>query len=151
MTRLRTAHRRLAFAVAMGGATLACTAKHEAPRVPLTQAGVAGGSAEETAAHSLLDPAAKAALDSGNSLFRKKAYTAALDRYRAAAALAPQHAAPLFGIYMVARAMNNSSMADSALVGIRLRSGPMPTAPHSFSDTALRRMHETLRHKATTG
>ncbi|HEY7235053.1 MAG TPA: hypothetical protein VH539_12950 [Gemmatimonadaceae bacterium] len=98
-------------------------------------------------AHALLGPAAKAALDSGNVLFRKKAYAEALGQYRAAAALAPQHSAPLFGIYMVARATNNRAMADSALDGIRRRSGPLPAGPHALPDTALRRMHEALRRK----
>jgi len=131
---------------------LACGAKDEAPRVPLGRPASAGAFRAEAAAHSLLGPAAKAALDSGNALFRQNAYAAALAEYQQAAALAPQHAAPLFGIYMVARATNNRAMADSALAAIRLRNGPMPTAPHVFSDSGLRQMHDSLvrRHEPTS-
>jgi len=125
----------------------ACTARDEAPAVPLGHAGSADAFRAEAAAHGLLGPAAKAALDSGNVLFRQSAYTAALAEYQRAAALAPQHAAPLFGIYMVARATNNRVMADSALAAMRLRSGPMPAGPHVFSDSALRRMHDSLARR----
>jgi len=152
MTRSCLATLRLTSAVAAvlcGGAT-GCTSK-QAPKVPLGQAAVGAGTRAEESAHALLGPAAKAALDSGNALFRKQAYTAALAQYRAAAALAPQHAAPLFGIYMVGRATNNSAMADSAMVGIRLRSGPMPTPPHSMDDTALKRLHDAVRAKSSSG
>ena len=112
-------------------AIVACSTKDEPPKVPLGQITDTARAREQ--AHALLGPAAKAALDSGNVLFRKKAYTEALAQYRAAAELAPQHSAPLFGIYMVARATNNKAMADSALDGIRRRNGPMPAGPHSAS------------------
>jgi hypothetical protein len=62
-----------------------------------------------------------------------------------AALTSTQHAAPLFGIYMVARATNNSVMADGALAGIRLRNGPMAVAPHTFGDSAMRRVHAAVR------
>jgi hypothetical protein len=135
--------------VVAAGAALACSDRREAPKVPLTKS-VADPNAVE-AAHGLIGPAAKAALDSGNVLFRHKAYAAALAQYRAASALAPQHSAPLFGIYMVARATNNPAMADSALAGIRLRGGAMTPAPHVLTDTALRRIHENLPRKPSAG
>jgi len=138
MKRLRA---RTALLVALGGAGLACRAERD-PRRTASADSVARA---EQAAHALLGPAAKAALDSGNALFRKRDYAGALAQYRAASALAPQHAAPLFGIYMVARATNDAAMADSALAGIRLRSGPLPSAPHSLSDSALRQLHDSLR------
>ncbi|MGZ3372141.1 MAG: hypothetical protein ACXU9O_02795 [Gemmatimonadaceae bacterium] len=131
--------------VLAAGATFACSGRRDPPKVPLAKGGADSASAVE-AAHALLGPAAKAALDSGNVLFRKKAYAAALAQYRAASALAPQHSAPLFGIYMVARATNNPVMADSALEGIRLRNGAI-MAPHVLSDTALQRMHDSFRHR----
>lgn len=127
---------------------VACTTRDEPPKVPLGRA--ADSARVEQQAHALLGPAAKAALDSGNVLFRKKNYEGALAEYRAASALAPQHAAPLFGIYMVARATDNRAMADSALAQIRLRSGPLPGAAHSFSDSALRRMHDSLRRRMSS-
>jgi hypothetical protein len=145
MTRSLTRRWRRIFVAA--SAAVACTARQDAPRVPLAQATVVDSARAVEAAHALIGPAAKAALDSGNILFRKKAYDAALAQYRAASALAPQHAAPLFGIYMVARATNNAVMADSALVGIRQRNGPMPPVPHTPPDTALQRVHQNLGKK----
>jgi hypothetical protein len=118
------------------------------PKVPLAQRTTDRPNAVE-AAHAVIGPAAKAALDSGNALFRKKGYAGALAQYRAAAALAPQHSAPLFGIYMVARATNDSAMADSALAGIRLRSGSTTMPPHPLPDSASRKMHDSLRKKST--
>lgn len=133
------------------GAALACTAQQEAPKIPLAKTARADTRADsvdaEAAAHALLGPDARAALDSGNALFRKKAYAEALAQYRSASSLAPQHSAPLFGIYMVARATNNPVMADSALAGIRLRAGAMTPSPHTMSDSALQRMHENLKKK----
>ena len=125
-----------------------CTTRDEPAKVPLGRA--ADSVRAEQQAHALLGPAAKAALDSGNVLFRKKNYEGALAQYRAASALAPQHSAPLFGIYMVARATDNKAMADSALAQIRLRNGPLPTGPHTFSDSALRRMHDSLRRRMSS-
>jgi len=127
---------------------LACSTKDEPPRVPIGR--VTDSAHAEQQAHALLGPAAKAALDSGNVLFRKKSYTEALAEYRAAAALAPQHSAPLFGIYMVARATENRAMADSALAAIRRRNGPMPAGPHDFADSALRRRHDPPRQKPSS-
>ena len=128
--------------------TVACTTRDEPPKVPLGRA--ADSARAEQQAHALLGPAAKAALDSGNVLFRKKNYQEALAQSRAASALAPQHAAPVFGIYMVARATHNKAMADSALAQNRLRNAPLPGAPHTFSDSALRRMHDSLRRRMSS-
>jgi hypothetical protein len=141
---------RLAGALATSLVVAACSGKSEAPKVPLGRVAAVDSARAIEAAHGLLGPQAKMALDSGNTLFKRRAYAEALGQYRAAAALAPQHAAPLFGIYMVARATNNAAMADSALAGIRLRSGSMPVVPHSFSDTALQRLHEGLRRKPSS-
>ena len=128
----------------------ACS-KKDSPKIPLAQGAPLDSVRAMEAAHSLLGPAARAELDSGNAFYRKKEYHEALVRYRAASELAPQHAAPLFGIYMVARVTNNAKLADSALAGIRQRNGPLPTAPHSLGDSALRRMHDVIRQKAKAG
>jgi hypothetical protein len=127
---------------------VSCTGQ-DAPKIPLAQGPTLDSARTMEAAHALIGPAAKAQLDTGNVYYRKKAYAEALARYRAASALAPQHAAPLFGIYMVARATHDTAMADSALAGIRLRNGPLPSAPHSLADSALQRMHEIIRKKVT--
>lgn len=141
--------RRSAIAVA-AGAALACSGGGDPPKIPLGAASLANSKAVE-AAHALIGPAAKAALDSGNVLFRKKAYGDALAQYRTASALAPQHSAPLFGIYMVARATNNPAMAESALAGIRLRGGPMAPMPHPLTDTTAGRVHPQLGKKPSAG
>ena len=88
----------------------------------------------------------KVALDSGNVLYRngsaftvkkadadaKKSYLDALAEYRLSAAKSPKHAAPYFGIYMTARALGDTALADSALAGIRARGGDLPPgAMHS--------------------
>ena len=123
--------------------------KQEAPKVPLGQVSTADSARAMTAAHAIIGPAAKAALDSGNALYRRKAYAAALAQYRAASTLAPAHAAPFFGMYMVARATSNTRMADSALAGIRQRNGPLAPVPHSLNDSVLQRVHQSLPRKAS--
>lgn len=138
------------LAGALGASLFLAACSGEAPKTPLGRVATVDSARAVETAHGFLGPQAKAALDSGNTLFKQRAYAGALGQYRTAAALAPQHAAPLFGIYMVARATNNTPMADSALAGIRLRSGSMPVVPHSFSDTALQRLHEGLRRKPST-
>ena len=139
------------LALAAGAVLAACSDRQDPPKVPLASAARVDTASPEITAHSLLGPAAKAALDSGNALFRKKEFAGALSQYRAASSLAPQHSAPLFGIYMVARATNDSAMADSAMAGIRRRSGAMTAAPHSLSDTALKRMHDNLKKRPSAG
>lgn len=69
-----------------------------------------------------LSPPAQAALDAGNEAVRRKDYATALSRFEEAAKLAPDHAAPWFGIYIVAQARNDTKAADAALVEIRKRS-----------------------------
>ncbi|MEO8333435.1 MAG: hypothetical protein ABI664_00585 [bacterium] len=140
--------RRLAVVAAMA-TIVACTNNDDAVKVPLGQATLGDSVRAVAAAHALIGPAARVALDSGNAYYRRKAYAAALAEYRAASVLAPQHAAPFFGIYMVARATNNAAMADSALSDIRRRNGPMQPLSHSRSDSVLERVHEAARKKTT--
>jgi len=61
----------------------------------------------------------KAALDSGNILFRAKAYDRALVNYNRSARLAPTALAPLLGILMVADVTKNSQLRESTLSRIR--------------------------------
>jgi hypothetical protein len=122
--------------LALGSA--ACGTRQDVPQVSLSKV-VTDSTRTAAAAQALLAPAAQAALDSGNVLYRKKAFTAALARYREAATLAPQHAAPLFGVYMVARAISDTAMADSALAGIRKRNGPLPSNPHAVLDAMVKK------------
>ena len=68
-----------------------------------------------------LTPTAQALLDSGNASFRANRHPEALAFYRRAAAEVPGHAAPWFGAYMAARAMDDSALADSAMRMVRAR------------------------------
>lgn len=74
--------------------------------------------AREEARTSLSD-SARAALDRGSDAFRGRDYQAALRLYRRAAELAPDAAAPWFGVYMAERALGNVAAADSALARAR--------------------------------
>jgi hypothetical protein len=130
-----------------------------APKVPLAKAATDSSAQAVQAAHALLGPEAKTALDSGNVQFRRKDYGRALASYRRASELAPQHSAPLFGIQMVARATNNPALADSAIAGIRARNGPLLAvpatqaggAPHSMTDSALKALRAQMKRGAKTG
>jgi hypothetical protein len=137
---------------------LACGGGGGAPKVPLAQVATDSSARAMEAAHALIGPEAKAALDSGNVLYRHKAYAEALAQYRLASDRAPQHSAPLFGIYMVARATNNPVLADSAIAGIRSRNGALPDvpagmggAPHSMSDSALKQLRAQMKKGSKTG
>jgi hypothetical protein len=141
---------RLALFASLAAAAAACS-RDDGPRTPLAQAASAASVQEQNAAHSLIGPAALATLDTGNALFRKKDYAGALARYRAAGELAPQHAAPIFGIYMVAKAINDTKLADSALAEIRKRNGPLPEAGHGMSDSALKALHKQLGSPGAKG
>ena len=144
--------RRQAWLPAIALLTVACSGGNGAPKVPLAAAATDSSARAMEAAHALLGPAAKAALDSGNVLFRRKAYDQALVEYRLAAELAPQHTAPLFGIQMVAAATKNRPLLDSALAGIRARNGALPAAasgaPHSMSDSALKALRAQMKKGA---
>jgi hypothetical protein len=141
---------------------LSCDSAGGAPKVPLAQAAIDSSPKAVEAAHALIGPEAKAALDSGNAMMRKASkadsgnaamrkedYVRALADYRRAAELAPQNTAPIFGIYMVAGATKNKHLADSAMVAIRAR---MPAgdssalvAPHSMSDSALNALRAQMK------
>lgn len=107
---------RLSFAAAVLVIS-ACSSK-EAPKTPLGAApSVAAGSNQP--AQSGLTGEAKIAIDSGNMLFRLKAYDKALVQYSRSADLAPNEVAPLLGILMVADVTKNSKLASETLPRIR--------------------------------
>ena len=151
----RSFSRRQLVLPAVAFLVIACGGGGGAPKVPLALAASDSEAKMVEAAHALLGPEAKAALDTGNTLYRKKDYANALTAYRHASDLAPQHTAPFFGIYMVAGATNNKLLADSALAAIRARNGPLPTtesgAPHSMSDSALKELRARMKKGAKTG
>jgi hypothetical protein len=91
----------------------------EAPRIPLDQANPGSIGTSGAATPGPLAGEAKTALDSGNVLFRAKAYDRALVQYRRSARLAPTQLAPLLGILMVTDVTKNAKLADSTLSRIR--------------------------------
>lgn len=120
---------------------LACAGGDEAPKVSLAQARADSVHRAAGVVTGAMSADAQAALDSGNALFRSKAYGQALAQYRRAAAAAPSHAAPLFGVFMVARATGNGALADSALAGIRERGAAAPSGPLQLGDSTLDKIH----------
>jgi hypothetical protein len=100
-------------------AASACGESDAANRQPIGAAGAAA-SGPATATRSATDTpplplGALTALEAGNAAYREKKAEVALVKYQEAAAAAPTHAAPWFGIYMAAVEMKNPSLADSAM------------------------------------
>jgi hypothetical protein len=91
----------------------------EAPKLPLGHPNSGSIGASEAATPAAMGGEAKAALDSGNMLFRAKAYDRALAQYRRSARLAPTELAPLLGILMVTEVTKNRKLADSTLARMR--------------------------------
>lgn len=89
----------------------------DAPKTPLGETSSRGVAADE--AIPAITGEAKLALDSGNRLFRAKAYNGALAQYRRSAQLAPTELAPLLGIMMVADVTKDSKLAEATLPRIR--------------------------------
>lgn len=83
---------------------------------------------------------ARSDLDRGNAEFRAGRYDVALAHYRAAAREAPTSAAPYFGVYMAARKVGNTQLADSAQAEIakRIDTSSVPR------DSATRASHPTV-------
>jgi hypothetical protein len=134
--------------LALAALTVTACGREEGARVPLGEAAAAADSATlppnhppvgaaGTASRSTLAPAAREAVDRGNAAFRAKRYEEALREYRAAALAAPEHAVPLYGIQMAARALGNSALADSAMRRLRA----LPTAPKALTDSTMREVH----------
>lgn len=98
--------------------TTAACGKSDAPKTPLGAARTGIVGANEPAAQAMIGEA-KRALDSGNTLFRAKAYDKALAEYRRSAELAPNEIAPLLGILMVADVTKDSKLGDATLPLVR--------------------------------
>jgi hypothetical protein len=113
-------------------AILACGGT-DAPRTPLSEKGSKGVAGDEPAP--AITGEAKTALDSGNTLFRAKAYDRALAQYQQSALLAPTELAPLLGIMMVADVTKDSKLSEQTLPRIRRLDPAVATSaarvPHS--------------------
>ena len=125
---------RLTLAAAAIGAA-ACS-RGEQPKVPLAEATQAQPASNP---HNVLPPAARTAIDSGNAEYRAGHYDGALVQYRLATQAAPDNAAPYFGVYMVAKKLNNAALADSAMVQIRAHA--TGAGGKALTDSSLAKMH----------
>lgn len=160
---MRMMTNRTALGVVIAAAALACSKPSDAPaKVPLGSTANAGAAAPSGGTpEPVLSPVAKQALDSGNVLFRagssakkkndaagaKRIYAEALLQYRQSAKASPDHAAPWFGIQMVAKEQDNKALADTALAAIRARNS-MPSgtvAPHDMSDSTLNKLRSKMK------
>ena len=112
----------------------------EGPKTPLGGGPPAGGAPGTPGVDTRagLSPAARAALDSGNALFRAHLYPLALDQYRLAAKAAPDQGSPVYGIYMAASALNNKKLADSAMAVFSAMTG---NASPMFTDSLMKKAH----------
>jgi len=118
---------------AMTALIVACGRGKEPPKTPLSEGSVSVGApppSSMTGDTRDLPLDAGVALDSGNALFRAKRYPEALAQYRVATRRAPDDAAAYFGIYMVASATKNQTLADTALAAMRARGMTAPAGPH---------------------
>ena len=117
------------------------SAADDAPKLPLGHPRVAaqGDSGERNGP--TIRGEAKVVLDSGNILYKAKAYALALAQYRRAAMLAPDEEAPLFGVLMVANVTKNPRLADSATARIRELNASATGTSGALSAAELRDIH----------
>ncbi|MCU0633866.1 MAG: hypothetical protein MUE41_03240 [Gemmatimonadaceae bacterium] len=119
MNRLLPSLRRAACLAGAGAVLAGCkseTTPADTTKQPLATPATAGGAPA-------VPPAAAVHLDSGNTAYRAKAYDDALRHYRAAAAAAPDHAAPWYGVFMVGEVTKNKALTDSATAMVATRTG----------------------------
>jgi hypothetical protein len=109
------------LAVAACVVTAACSGD-AAPKVPLGEAAPAASEAQTGSVANPLPPAAMGLLEAGNNAYRAKQFDVAIAKYREAAAAAPKHAAPWFGVFMAASASGNTALADSASARVQMLS-----------------------------
>src|SRR5579872_1863950 len=126
-----------AAAVMMG-----CSTRAEPPKLPLGTPSAAVES--ENPARAALSPAAKTALDAGNTAYRAKKYDEALKQYRLAAKASPSDVAPFYGIYMAADKLGQTALRDSASKLIAVESG---SSNPMFTDSTLRAAHTAVGTK----
>ena len=123
--------------------TVAACQSKEPPKHPLgAQAGQitvdTSAAARANNPHAMLPPKAKAALDSGNTLYRAGNYEAALAQYGLATELAPANAAPYYGVYMAADKLGKKRLADSAMAAFSARAS---NGQEVFNDSLMKKAH----------
>jgi len=138
---------RVGFCLAAAAITSGCGG-NDAPKLPLGHptSGVSGGRGAQTP--SGISGEAKAALDSGNILFRAKAFDRALAQYRRSSQLAPTELAPLLGILMVTDVTRNAKLADSTLSRIRELSPAAADSSAAMTHAKILEAHSRARKAA---
>lgn len=108
-----------------------CSPSSSDGRAPLA-GGSTASDVQARATEAKLPLEAVRVLDAGNLAYREQRHVDAVAHYRDAAALAPENAAPWFGIYMAAIAMNDTALADSAMARVNaLSANPSAFEAHA--------------------
>lgn len=137
---------RLGFCFAAAVTIWGCSGSNgEPPKTPLGQAQPGTMGALGAGTQGALVGEARTALDSGNILFRAKAYDRALVQYRRSAQLAPTEPAPLLGILMVADVTKNAKLADSTLARIRALNPGAADSSAAMSQAEILDIHSGAR------
>lgn len=138
---------RLGFCFAAAATIWGCSGSNrEAPKTPLGQAQPGSMGASSAATPGAMGDEAKTALDSGNILYRAKAYDRALVQYRRAAQLAPTEPAPLLGILMVADVTKNAKLADSTLARMRALNPAAADSSAAMSQAEILKIHSGAKN-----
>ena len=140
---------RLGFGFAAAVTIWGCSgSKREAPKIPLGQAQSGSMDTSGAATPEPMGAEAKTALDSGNILYRAKAYDRALAQYRRSAELAPTESAPLLGILMVADVTKNARLADSTLARMRALDPAAANSAGAMTQAEILRIHAGMKKAA---
>lgn len=124
----------------IAGSAIICGCKgSEAPKIPLGSTPPATAEADQPG--TVVTGEARLALDSGNILFRAKAYDQALVQYSRSADLAPTQVAPLLGIMMVADITKDSKLAAATLPRIRKLDPTMADSSTVTSHSKMMQLH----------
>jgi hypothetical protein len=137
---------RLGFCFAAAATILGCGGSNrEAPKIPLGEAQPGSTGASGAATPRAMGGEAVTALDSGNILYRAKAYDRALLQYRRSAQLAPTESAPLLGILMVADVTKNAKLADSTLARMRALNPGGADSSAAMSQAEILQFHSGIK------
>jgi len=117
----------------------------DAQKIPLDQASPASAARSGVTTPGAIAGEAKTALDSGNLLFRAKAYDRALVQYRRSATLAPTALAPLFGILMVTDVTKDARLADSTRSRMRALDPAAADSSAAMSHAEIVHVHSHTR------
>ncbi len=147
MTSLKVS--RLGFFFAAAVTIWGCSgSSREAPKIPLNQAQSGGMDTSSAATPGPMGEEARISLDSGNILYRAKAYDRALVQYQHSARLAPTESAPLVGILMVADVTKNAKLADSTLARMRALNPHVADSSAAMTQAEILDIHSGMK-KAT--